>query len=134
MLLIFKFFLVKQRIKWKQVDVWKNFENVCSTLLFSVVCYIPFHVYLIVPFCTDLRNTVFIFCVCNYLLIWELLCKTLSKLGHSTEECAGLIMIILLPWAFLCLLNLLKYYFIAGAKNLPSKKLCGTWYASLSSL
>lgn len=64
----------------------------------------------------------FYFALCNFLSIWELLCKTLFKLGHSAEVCTGIIMIILLPWAFLCSLNLLKYYFIAGAENLHNNQ------------
>lgn len=100
----------------------EEIENVCYSLLSSVVSYIPFHGYLLVLFCMDLKNTIFIL-LCVIAFQYEnCFAKHFFKLGHSAEVCIGLIMIILLPWAFSCSLNLLKYYFIAGAKNLQSNQ------------
>ena len=42
-------------------------EDVCYSLLPSLVSYIPFHGYLLVLFCMDLKNTIFILlCVIQY--------------------------------------------------------------------
>lgn len=135
--MILKFFMFKQRKNKAEIsESLEEFEKVCYTLLSSIVSCIPSHGYLIAPFCIDLRTAgfFFFFFLCNCFLVWELLYKTLFKLGHSAEVWAGLIMVILLPWSFMCLLNILKYYFMAEAENLHSKKLPGTWYMWLSCL
>lgn len=123
--MIFKFSLFSKKKEQKGKERRHGQDGKC-VLFPAIFCSLlhPFSWILAGAFLQGSQKFYFYFALCNCLSMWELLCKTLFKLGHSAEVCTELIMIILLPWAFLCSLNLLKYFFIAGAENLHSNKGC----------